>query len=291
MSDVAYDALFYADLQEGARRSARHVLPLVFDRIKPASVVDFGCGSGGWLAEAEALGADCFGLDGPWVPRDALEIAAERFQVADLTQPVQLGRSFDLALCLEVGEHLPAEAGAILIQTLTSHAPAVLFSAAIPGQGGTDHVNEAWPGVWHQHFAKAGFDCHDIIRPAIWTDAGIEPWYRQNLLLFLRRNPGSGAEDQPAPLPLVHPDIWSARLQKLQALSERHRTAEAEIVRLGYAWQDLTDENTRLTQLVADLEARISADKAVMAQILQSRSWRLTAPLRKLDEVLRKSGK
>lgn len=284
MSEAAYDASFYADLQEGARRSARHVLPLVFERIKPASVVDFGCGSGGWLAEAEALGADGFGLDGPWVPQDALEIAAERFQVADLTQPVKLGRSFDLALCLEVAEHLPAEAGAILIQTLTRHAPAVLFSAAIPGQGGTDHVNEAWPEVWHGHFAEAGFDCHDIIRSAIWTDARIEPWYRQNLLLFIRRDPGRAAEDQPAPQRLVHPEIWSARIQELQALSAQQRAAEAEVARLGNAWQKLADEN-------AHLEAEIATGKAALVKILHSRSWRLTEPLRKLDAVLRRPGK
>lgn len=199
---------------------------------------------------------------------------------------VRLGRSFDLALCLEVAEHLPAEAGAVLVETLTRHAPAVLFSAAIPGQGGTDHVNEAWPEVWQWHFAKAGFDCHDIIRPAIWADARIEPWYRQNLPLFVRRDAGSSTGNQTVPRHLVHPDILSARLHDLQAVSARLKAAEAEITRLGQTWQDLADENTRLTGIIAGLEADLARGKAALVGMLQSRSWRLIPPLRRLNAAL-----
>ena len=145
-------------------------------------------------------------------------------------------------------------------------------------------MNEAWPEVWHGHFAEAGFDCHDIIRSAIWADARIEPWYRQNLLLFIRRDPGRATADQSAPQRLVHPEIWSARIQELQALSAQQRAAEAEVARLGNAWQKLADEN-------AHLEAEIATGKAALVKILHSRSWRLTEPLRKLDAVLRRPGK
>lgn len=287
MSEPAYDATFYADLRDGARRSARAVLPMVFDRIAPESVVDFGCGSGGWLAEAEALGAKVFGLDGPWVPQDALEIAPDRFQVADLMRPLDLDRRFDLALCLEVAEHLPAASAEILVGTLTDHAPAVLFSAAVPGQGGTDHVNEAWPDYWHSHFAQAGFVCDDTLRPALWTDERIEPWYRQNLLLFIRQDKAQIHGDRP-PRSLVHPGVWSMRMTDLRDTTARLRDAEAEIVRLGHAWQDMADAKARLESALREQEAALASSRSDTDRILHSRSWRLTAPLRRLDAMLRR---
>lgn len=286
MSDPAYDAIFYANLHEGARRSARRVLPFVFDRIQPRTVVDFGCGSGAWLAEAEALGAAGLGLDGPWVPQDALVIAADRFQEADLSKPIDLVRSFDLALCLEVAEHLPAKAAATLVGTLTRHAPAILFSAAIPGQGGTGHLNEAWPQVWCDLFAEAGFDGLDVLRQEIWNDPLIEPWYRQNLLLFMRRNGNPVADKakaQTAVLALIHPDIWTARVQDDEMRQARLDAAEAEVIRLGHAWQALSDEKA---EAVAHLEAELAASQRAMNQILGSRSWRMTRPLRRLVNML-----
>lgn len=289
MSDPAYDSIFYANLREGASHSAKRVLPLVFDRIQPRTVVDFGCGSGGWLAEAETLGAEGLGLDGPWVPREALEIAADQFQEADLSKPIDLGRSFDLALCLEVAEHLPAEAAVTLVGTLTHHAPAILFSAAIPGQGGTGHLNEAWPQNWCDLFADAGFDCLDVLRKEIWNDPLIEPWYRQNLLLFMRRNGNLCADKdkgQAAVLALIHPDIWSARVQGDEIRQARLDAAEAEVIRLGNAWQALSDEKA---EAIAQLEAELAASKRAMSQVLTSRSWRVTRPLRRLDRMLRGS--
>lgn len=286
MSDPAYDAIFYADLHEGARRSARRVLPFVFDRLQPRTVVDFGCGSGAWLAEAEALGAVCLGLDGPWVPHDALGIAADRFQEADLSKPIDLGQSFDLALCLEVAEHLPAEAAATLVGTLTRHAPAILFSAAIPGQGGTGHLNEAWPQVWCDLFAGAGFDCLDVLRRKVWNDPLIEPWYRQNLLLFMRRDSNRGADKdkaRTAVLALIHPDIWNARVQADEMRRARLDAAEADIIRLGQAWQALSDEKA---EAIAQIEAELAAIQRAMRQILGSRSWRMTRPLRRLVKIL-----
>ena len=65
----------------------------------------------------------------------------------DLAQPLQIDRRFDLALSLEVAEHLPPECGSEFVQTLTDLSSVILFSAAIPFQGGTDHLNEQWPST------------------------------------------------------------------------------------------------------------------------------------------------
>src|SRR5436190_19968909 len=102
---TAYDATFYAEQADGSLRSARAVVPLVMELVRPASVLDVGCGLGTWLAAfAEAGVADFLGMDGDYVDRAKLKIPAERFRAADLTNPPSPGRTFDLAVCLEVAE-------------------------------------------------------------------------------------------------------------------------------------------------------------------------------------------
>lgn len=285
---VPYDAAYHGALHDGARRSAECVLPLVLDLLRPASLVDVGCGSGAWVAAALAAGVeDALGLDGPWVEPGTLVIPKERFRAMDLARPVDLGRRFELALCLEVAEHLPPEAAPVLVETLSRHAPAVLFSAAVPGQGGEGHVNEAWPKAWIALFAEAGFDVRDALRRRLWDDEAVEPWYRQNLLLFCERgwleaDPARAARlEAPAPSALVHPAIWRWRCEAIHALEAELAAARdalagerAEVVRLGGAWQTLADENAALRGDLAGLRA--------------SRSWQLTAPLRRLDAAARR---
>jgi len=182
------------------------------------SVLDVGCGLGSWLAAArDALGAEVLGVDGPWTNLDLLRIDRARFQVADLEKPLSLGRSFDLAISVEVGEHLPAEAAPVLVASLTQHAPVVLFSAAIPGQGGISHVNEQWPAYWATRFAEHGFGCFDVLRPLLWERSDVDWWYKQNLLLFVHEARAAEAGvrlelgSPETPRRLVHPDVFAVR--------------------------------------------------------------------------------
>jgi SAM-dependent methyltransferase len=183
-AEPRYGVEFFARVDASAESSARGILPLVFDLVRPRSVVDVGCGSGVWLAEAARLGVeDYLGIDG-YTPPASLHIPAERFLLQDLTAPVTLDRQFDLVLCLEVAEHLPPAAADVLVDTLASFGSAVLFSAAAPNQGGDHHMNEQWPDYWAERFARRGLEPVDAVRPAIWDDDEIAWWYRQNTLLF-----------------------------------------------------------------------------------------------------------
>ena len=213
MGSANYDQLqavmhAYADW---VRRSARRILPFLSPTGK--AIVDFGCGQGDWLLEARALGAaavlglETYALEGGAIlPVPTI--------AADLTRAVTLDRRFDVALCLEVGEHIEARHADTLVASLAAAAPLVLFSAAVPGQGGVGHVNEQPPAYWHEKFQAHGMHCFDF-RREIWADSDVEPWYVMNTLVFAA---GGVVPDALAPyrvsepLHLVHPAVFGARV-------------------------------------------------------------------------------
>jgi SAM-dependent methyltransferase len=189
------------------------VLPWLLELLEPESIVDVGCGTGTWLQAARENGIDdVLGLDGPWVRPDVLEIPPERFLAIELAAPPKLDRTFDLVLSLEVAEHLPPSQAEDFVDQLTALGPVVVFSAAVPGQGGAGHTNEQWPGYWSELFARRGYEAVDCLREVFWDDEAVDWWYAQNLLLFarpaaldavprLREHPSR----RKTPLSLVHP--------------------------------------------------------------------------------------
>jgi SAM-dependent methyltransferase len=206
-----YDAAFYTDLENDVRASAEVIVPLVVDRLHPQSVLDVGCGRGTWLHVFEGAGVpDIFGVDGPHISPSDLEIPADRFVAHDLDARLDLGRRFDLAICLEVGEHLDEPVAPTLVASLVAHAPVVLFSAAIPAQGGAGHVNERWPSYWGGLFGSHGYRAIDFVRPLVWSDERVAFWYAQNTVLYVdgaRANP-LDVEPVASPMDLVHPRLY-----------------------------------------------------------------------------------
>lgn len=219
--DAAYGFRFHSLRQPGSARSARVVVPLVVDLLHPTSVVDVGCGVGSWLAEFKRLGVpDVLGIDGP-AAADLSALEDGELLTHDLSTPIILDRRFDLAVCLEVAEHLPDAAAPAFVAQLVALAPVVLFSAAVPHQGGTGHVNEQWPEYWAEHFARHERVPVDWLRPQLWANPDVDFWYAQNLLLFA--HPAFIATDQrlslaasatrPEALARVHPALYLAKVR------------------------------------------------------------------------------
>jgi SAM-dependent methyltransferase len=219
--DTPYTENFYEILKEGSRRSAREIVPLVLEFIQPKSVVDVGCGLGSWLSVFKELGiGECLGIDGDYVNTDRLEISREEFQPFALDTSLKLDRTFDLVVSLEVAEHLPPESARTFIATLTDLGSVVLFSAAIPLQGGTNHVNEQWPGYWAHLFQERGYLAIDCLRKKIWNNENVEPWYAQNILVFVKHNclehypllARESKQTNMSELAMVHPRIIQYRM-------------------------------------------------------------------------------
>jgi len=217
MTQTAYNHAFFRDQMDESYRSASTVLPIVFEHFRPRSIVDVGCGVGAWLRAALDLGIpEVTGIDGDYVDRAMLMIPQDRFRAAKLDEPIAIPGRFDLAMTTEVAEHLPPERGAGFVADLCKLSDVVIFSAAIPYQGGTNHINENWVEYWATHFAAHNYTPVDLIRPRVWYDPSVCWWYRQNLLIFaspnaLHRFPVA-AQAKGKPLTMVHPELllWAS---------------------------------------------------------------------------------
>jgi SAM-dependent methyltransferase len=275
-----YTEEFFRALRDGAQRSAAEIVPLVLDLIQPRSVVDVGCGTGTWLMLFSRHGvADYLGVDA-FTPAGLLEIPRERFVEADLTRPLALGRRFDLAVSLETAEHLPEFAAKDFVESLTRLAPAVLFSAAIPGQGGTGHLNEQWPEYWARLFADHGFEPIDVLRPRLWNNERVEVWYVQNTLLYVevRRRAefprlAGAIEACGAPLAVVHPRLFLERHRTLSEMVQGQVETRARMAVLSEALaaeretgRSSAEEIERLRQVLADQRAQIEQYLAKSAE-------------------------
>ena len=92
------------------KRSADRIVAVLKEYVRPASVLDVGCGTGSFLAALEQVGVtDLHGIDGPWIDPEVLCIDAALVSTCDLELPLDLGRRYDLVASMEVAEHLAPE--------------------------------------------------------------------------------------------------------------------------------------------------------------------------------------
>jgi SAM-dependent methyltransferase len=218
---------FYDGLISGTLRSAARYVDFLSTLYRPMSVVDLGCGRGTWLKAFRDGGAKkVVGFDGPWNTQTNMVDQAIEFHAVDLNKPISTDRMerFDLAISLEVAEHLEASSASTFIDSLTRLSDVILFGAAFTLQGGTGHINEQPHTYWAQKFALHGYEPYDLFRPLFWGDEDVEYWYQQNIFLYVRKNsPIAGllsSAGHPAMknikfMDCVHPTLYLERIQEV----------------------------------------------------------------------------
>ncbi len=181
------------------------VVPIIMSLFQPKSVVDFGCGLGSWLKIFKDCGVNkLLGLDGSWVDKSKFEISVlNTFKEIDLEKEVKLEEKFDLAISLEVAEHLHEKSASLFVKNLVDAADLIIFSAAVPMQGGQNHINEQPLTYWVDLFKQHQYKFYDILRGRIWDMKDVFWWYRQNIVVFSKYELNI---DNVFPIDILHPD-------------------------------------------------------------------------------------
>jgi hypothetical protein len=234
-----YDQNFFKDRNDSTRYAAERILDIVLGLLPGvSSAADVGCGVGTWLSVLFERGVtDLRGFDGHWVDRGLLQIAADAFCESDFQKPIVSDRRFELAISLEVAEHLPESCADAFVESITRLADFVVFSAAIPGQGGVNHINEQWQSYWAEKFLAREFVAFDPIRSKIWSDQKISIPYRQNIILYVARSRISEVKlpiCESASLSIVHPELYGLRNSKSvkQSLIDLKATVAHRLTRM-----------------------------------------------------------
>ncbi|MFT5760223.1 MAG: ribosomal protein RSM22 (predicted rRNA methylase) [Alteromonadaceae bacterium] len=227
-----YGNMFYEDQVTGSLSSATEVLQVVFDIYRPKSLLDVGCGRGAWLLAAEKLGVDeLHGIDGPWVKTTDLLSNKINFLSENLETKIPISQRYDMAMSVEVAEHLSESSAQSLVSSLCAAADIVIFGAAVKAQGGENHINEQRQSYWANHFMTNNYCCLDIIRPKVWLNGSVDIWYRQNTLVYINNSRTDLIElfsnaECGGMLDLIHPVMFENRERS------RHLTLEKPSLRL-----------------------------------------------------------
>lgn len=186
---MIYNKNFYDQMTEVSLRSARKIVPFLISNFPIKNVIDFGCGNGAWLKAFDELTVEIVGIEGNWIRDKKTLIPKDKYQFTNFEDKnLNITEKYDIALCMEVAEHLSEPSAEYLIEQITSVTNKILFSAAIPLQGGTGHINEQWQSYWAEKFIKHSFYPNLDIRNAYWNNKQIAPYFRQNMLIYERIN-------------------------------------------------------------------------------------------------------
>ncbi len=172
-------------------RSPEVIVPMLYEIIQPKNVIDIGCGVGTFLYAFKKIGVnEVMGLDGDWVNKKLLAkyLEPDEFKSINLSEFVDVKKKYDLAICLEVAEHIAEEYSDNLVKTLVNASDVIIFSAASPYQQGQHHINEQWPDYWINKFLKHDFHFLDILRSAFWNNSEVDFWYKQNMFLVMHKD-------------------------------------------------------------------------------------------------------
>lgn len=151
---------------------------------------------------------EILGVEGEWLDKNKLHVDESLILIKDLEKPLTIHKRFDLALCLEVVEHLSESSADVIVDTLTGLSDIIIFSAAIPGQKGQNHINEQYIEYWEKKFKKKDYLIYDELREIFWNNPNIDVWYKQNIFIVMKKGVNRfGFKENQKIKTKIHPDF------------------------------------------------------------------------------------
>lgn len=138
---------------EHERGSAFLLSRWLSENFHPNSVVDIGCGSGIFLWDFMSDGKEVLGID---FEENARKMLGEDFIQGDLSESITFQKKYDLALSIEVVEHIDKQFEKTVIENIAKSSDLFLFSGAKPGQVGENHINCGTKAHWLNLFSHHG---------------------------------------------------------------------------------------------------------------------------------------
>lgn len=196
------------------------IISVILPIYTPSSVLDIGCYDNAlWLKTLYAYGckklyALCTEDKKPSLPQN-VKIFVANIQ----TQYIKFEATFDMSLCLFASEHIDAVKAPNFVSMISKSADSILFCCPV-----SETTNQLSLVAWAKLFNQSGFQCFDIIRPAIWNDKSIPLKYRKNTVLFVKENTTKidiakiKLHEKPL-LDVIHPEEHIATLNENQHLS------------------------------------------------------------------------
>ncbi len=193
INDRRYHQSFYDSVSARAEKTAQITRELISSFLTPESLIDIGSGDGVWtftyLSGFSNLNATV--VDLPETQFKFINNLSSRVHV--IQQDFELGVNlpssiFDLAICVEVIEHLSPRAAQELISYICKHSKVVLFSGATKGQGGTHHINENTQSFWIESMVNRGMKAYDVVRPVLSGEKEVPSYYKNNIFLYVNES-------------------------------------------------------------------------------------------------------
>lgn len=197
------------------------IIQEILEHFSPQSVIDVGCWLWTFVKVLQDKWIDAYGVDGARVEQDKLFIDQEYFIERDLEKYQTFEQRYDLALSLEVAEHLSDKSAKDFVKTLTSSSDYIVFSAALPNQWWQNHLNEQKPEYREKIFNDEGYIFYDVFRHVFWNNPDIFWRYKQNMFLVAKQwvsVPNTLIERPPRHI--IHPALYTLRHNQMSTIAQ-----------------------------------------------------------------------
>lgn len=186
------------------------IIEEILKHFHPKKVIDLWCWLGAFVKTFQDHWIDAYWVNWPRVEKDKLVMNEDRLIIKNLEEFCDFKKWYDMAITIEVAEHIDAKYADNFIKTITSCADIIIFSAAIPWQWWFKHVNEQSPEYREEKFNKLWYRFYDVFRWKFWNNKDIAISHRQNMFLVMKEwiNLPSSLEEK-SPRYIIHPELFN----------------------------------------------------------------------------------